>query len=373
MQIKLSHAELKAAASRMQGTVSDRTLSAIGLKAENNLLTITATDRVLAIYSKADCDIATEGTCFVSGKIFIDLTRELPDGVIALNTDDKYLHISSRGPTNFDMKIPLVTDITWHQPPVIETTNKATLPSDAVAYMVNQVQFCISQESPRAFGTVGFMHKIDGSSIRLVGTDGFRLSYCDIKTEIPAEFLAEGVCLSRRALNEIIRMCQDGDQHIAMSIDDTNSTIEIESSRTRLFIRLSAVRFPNYLGVLPTANLNLVKISRTQLQSMMRRVMLAADKSRALQLCFSSSSLTLRSKTVGSSEGLEQIEIKGYRGPDSELSVNGRYLADVFSAISGDTITVQFKTSQDPIVIVPEQDADICKALHVLVPIRENV
>jgi DNA polymerase III subunit beta len=372
MKIKLSHTELKAAASRMQGTVSDRTLSAIGLKAEKGLLTITASDRVLAIYSKADCDIIHEGNCFVSGKIFIDLTRELPDGVIALNTDDKFLHISSRGPTNFDMKIPLVTDVTWHQPPVIQTTNKGTLPSDAIAYMINQVQFCISQESPRAFGTVGFMHKIDDSNVRLVGTDGFRLSYCDINTDLPTEFLAEGICLSRRALNEIVRMCQDGDQKITMSIDSTNSTLEIETSRTRLFIRLSSVRFPNYLGVLPTANLNLVKLSRTQVQSMMRRVMLAADKSRALQLCFSNSSLTLKSKTIGSSEGLEQIELTGYKGPDSELSVNGRYLADVFSAISGETITVQFKSSEDPIVIVPEQDADICKALHVLVPIREN-
>jgi DNA polymerase III subunit beta len=373
MRAEVNFEELKRATLRLQGTVSDRSLSHVGISASNGQLLLTATDRVLSIYSKLPAKVIEEGVIFVPGKIFLDLSKELPTGTIRLIANNQQLEVEAESGTKFHMKIPLLNDLEWFNPPEFETPNQAIVETAALAYMINQVQFCISQESPRAFGTVGLLHKPENQRVRLVGTDGFRLSYCDIFLDAPESFLAEGICLSKRALNELLRLCQEGSEKILLRIDEGATTLEASTDECRIFVRLSAIRFPNYLGVLPTANLNLVKLSRAQVQNVMRRVMLAADKSRALQLSFSNSSLTLRSKTIGSSEGEESIDLDGYRGNQRDLSVNGRFLSDVFSAIAGDRITLQFKSSEDPIVIVPEEELPQCKSLHVLVPIRESV
>ena len=40
----------------------------------------------------------------------------------------------------------------------------------------------------------------DNDKLRLVGTDGYRLSYSEIAVQFPDLFLQNGVCLSKRAL-----------------------------------------------------------------------------------------------------------------------------------------------------------------------------
>ena len=64
--------------------------------------------------------------------------------------------------------------------------------------MIEQVQFCVAQDSPRNYGTVAFLHKPTKETCRLVGTDGFRLSYCEVQTPVPDSFLHNGVCLTKR-------------------------------------------------------------------------------------------------------------------------------------------------------------------------------
>ena len=132
------------------------------------------------------------------------------------------------------------------------------------------------------------------------------------------------------------------------------------------------MKYPNYLGVLPGFDLTPVKVSRPYLQSVTKRVLLAADKTRAIRLCFSDSSLTLRSRTIGSSEGKENIDLEEYQGGQRELAVNGKFLTDVFSTIGSDEIVLNFRTEDDPIVVIPKKEPESCHSMHVLVPIRES-
>src|SRR5690606_5916528 len=152
--------------------------------------------------------------------------------------------------------------------------------------------------------------KADPDKLRLVGTDGFRLSYCDLQLDLPEDFLKQGICLSKRTLLELKRMCQEGYENIRLSISADQTTLLASVQNYKLFSRLSAVKYPNYKGVLPTANLNPVKLSRQTLQSMTRRVLLAADKTHALRLHFDDHSLTLSSKNLGSSEGKESLDLR---------------------------------------------------------------
>ena len=374
MKIQISKNQLSMATSRVQGAITERSLAQIGLNAQATQLQVAATDRILAVYSTLGCEVMQPGTVFVPARLFSDVVKELPDGLVKLEQERAYLVITAGADDEFTMKLPIIDDLTWREPPELVSGNAAELPAPKLSYMIDQVQFCVAQESPRNYGSVGYLHKPTPEICRLVGTDGFRLSYCEVQTAMPDGFLGNGVCLSKRALAELQRMCGEGFETVRLSIADDETTLVAEVPDYRIFVRLSAVKYPNYMGVLPDKKMANVLVTRTHLANVVKRVLLAADKSKALQLSFSDSSLTLNSKTMGSSEGRETVPLVDYHGPRFDIAVNGKFLTDIFSTTESNELTLHFNeaSNEDPVVIVPRQEPLDCRSKHVLVPIKQT-
>lgn len=372
MKLKIKKEQLSLATTRSQGAISDRTLAYIGLKAAEDRLQIFVADRVLVVYSDHEAEVLTPGTAFVPARLFADVVRELPEGHVEIEASSQFLVITAGTQREFVIKLPLIDDKDWKDAPVVDSENFGELPCSKLHYVIDQVQFCVAQESPRNYGSVGYIHKPSSNTLRLVGTDGFRLSYSELTVELPKEFLEAGVCLSKRALNELQRMCSEGFESIKVSISDDKSILAAIAPGYQIYVRLSSVKYPNYLGVLPKDHLTPVQVSRPYLQSVTKRVMLAADKTRALRLSFNENSLTLKSRTLGSSEGQESIQLEDYQGGYRELAVNGKFLSDVFSTITSDEVILNVKSEGDPIVVVPNNEPQDCSSMHVLVPIRET-
>lgn len=372
MKIVIDKSDLNIATARSQGAISDRAMAQIGLKAVEDRLHVSVADRVLVIYSTLACEVLTPGDSFVPARLFSDVVRELPEGPVTLEKTDTFLVITAGTRGEFVMKLPRTDDREWRDPPVIDSDNFADLPSGKLHYMIDQVHFCVAQESPRNYGAVGFFHKPADGKLRLVGTDGFRLSFSEIAMDLPGTFLDSGVCLSKRALNEMQRMCSEGFENIRISISEDQTTLAAAAPDYQIYVRLSAVKYPNYQGVLPSNDLTPVEIARPYMQSVIKRVLLAADKTKAIRLCFSGDTLTMRSRTVGSSEGEEAVPLEDFSGEDRILTINGKFLNDVFSTISSTDVALSFKSEDDPIVLIPKKEPASCHSMHVLVPIRET-
>ena len=372
MRVKVDKAQLSTATARSQGAMTERNLAQIGFKAQNGTLQLTAADRVIAIYSSFECEVLEEGTVFVPAKLFSDVVRELPDGEVEFFEEPTQVVLVAGERREFTMKLPKIDDRAWQEPLQFEGAMDIALPCDKLAYIIDQVQFCVVTDSPRNYGSVGYLHRPTEKTMRLVGTDGYRLSYAEVEIDLPAEFLKNGVCLSKRALQELQKMCSEGFPELTLAIAPDQTTLEARLPGYQLFVRLSAVRYPNYYGVLPKNNHNAVRIQRPYLQNVAKRVLLASDKTRALQLCFSDYSLTLRSRTLGSSEGQESIALADYCEGDRELAINGKFLTDVFSTMSSDEVTINFGSDEDPVVLVPFTEPTSCHSMHVLVPIKES-
>lgn len=372
MRVKIEKSQLNIATSRSQGAISERNLAQFGFKAEDGQLHMSAADRVIAVYNSIDCEVLAEGVVFLPAKLFSDVVRELPEGTVELLMEDKHVVVIAGEKREFSMKIPRIEDRTWQAPPLLEASSEAILPTDKLSYVIDQVQFCVVPDSPRNYGSVGFIHRPKDTVLRLVGTDGYRLSYAEVELELPKDFLKNGVCLSKRALQELQRMCSEGFSELVLAVSADQSTLEAKVPGYQIFVRLSAVRYPNYYGVLPRSPLSAVKVQRPYLQNVAKRVLLASDKTKALQLCFSDYSLTLRSRTLGSSEGQESISLAEYSQGDRELAINGKFLTEVFSTMSSDEVTINFGSEEDPVVLVPFSEPASCHSMHVLVPIKES-
>ena len=371
MELKIHRNQLVQAAARIQGAISDRTFSQAGIRAEGDAVVISLTDRVLAIYSRHECEVMHTGHAFVPAKLFTDVVRELGLGPVRLRLTQSVLEVIAGEREEFHMKIPTVEQ-PWKELSPEPSLVRAELNSQKLQYMIDQVDFCVAHESTRNYASVAFFHKPDKGHLRIVGSDGYRLSYADIEADVPEGFLATGICLSKRALVELQRLAREGFDTVKLGLQEDQTTLVAEVPDYQIYIRLSSVKYPKYQGVLPSVQFTPVDVPRSMLQTVAKRVMLAADRTRALQLCFSNSSLTLSSKTVGSSEGKESILLTGYEGMEQELSVNGKFLTDVFATIPSDQVTLKFRGKEDPIVLVPKEEPTGCASMHVLVPIHES-
>jgi DNA polymerase III sliding clamp (beta) subunit (PCNA family) len=191
LQIKIDRNLLSLAMARVQGTMAERNLAHVGLNAKKGRLYVAAADQALAVFNDFPCEIQGEGVVFVPAKLFSDLARELPEGMVLLEKEPHNLKVSAGPNKEFTMKLPLIEEAQWRDSPTVEYENTATVPVTKLAYMIDQVGTCIAVDSPRNYGTVAFMHRptTDKSSLRLVGTDSFRLSFCDIRVDMPDAFL----------------------------------------------------------------------------------------------------------------------------------------------------------------------------------------
>ena len=359
---------------KVQGALGEKNLAHIALRASNGEIHVSAADRIVAIYVSSEAKTSKEGDCFVAAKLFSDVVRELPQEEISIEAKNSFLYIRSLGETSFLMKLPQVSGLKWPKAPEMEEGPPSIqLPSDRLAYMLEQAGFCIAQESPRNYASVGYLHTPSEGELRLVGTDGFRLSYCSVKTEgLEKGFLGKGITLSKRALNELLKLCYEPEGKVSFSISHAGSVALAEVPGYKVYILLSAVKYPNYRSVLPKKLTKKIKVSRPVMQAMARRLLLAADKTRALLLSFSDLTLKLSSKTLGSTEGHENIEIKGYTGDSCELALNGKYLTDIFSTAASDNLVISFASEEEAVSFAAESEPEGCLSEHILVPIRES-
>lgn len=372
MRIQTDKQSLHKGTSRLQGAITERSLAHIGIRSGEQQLILTSADMVLSAFCHISCEVLNPGELFVPAKLFSEVVRELPEGVVHLEVDGAYLNVVAGPGDQFLMKIPLIQDQPWQDPPQMKISDSCHFSCVDLAYMIDQIQFCVLQDSPRNFGTVAYFHRVEKQNWRLVGSDGFRLSYCQAKqTEISEKFLDEGVCLTKRTLGELSKICREGHEKVKISISEDRYTLIAELPDYQVFVRLSAVKYPNYKSVIAQQGKYEVSIDRKTLLEGSRRIMLAADKSKSIRLKFAEGLLEIISRTLGGSEGREKISIQDFDG-DVSLSINGKYLMDVVSTSGSERLILKFSNEDSPMMILPVDEPSGCQSLHLFLPIKET-
>jgi DNA polymerase-3 subunit beta len=375
MKLCIQRELLNQATLRIQGVLQERSQAFVAIRAHgSHAVEFAAMDRAFAIFSQFVAEVSEPGFIVIQAKLISELVKELPDGPVLLSTMGKHLLIESRVSSEFAMKIPLIEDQVWQEPPSQTQESFAEIPSVKFSYMIEQVQFCVTADSTRTYGTVAYLHRPHGQVCRLVGTDGYRLSYCEVEGILPEDFLKNGVSLCKRSLSELHRMCQEGFEKIKLSLSQDETTLLAQVPDYQLYMRLTQIKYPSYYAVIPKKKMENVIVNRLQLHSTARRVLLASDKSKALHLSFQHAALTLNSKNTGCHEGKETLQLPGYQSEPFEVAINGKYLMDVFTTVESESLNLQFnpESSEAPIVIEPRNELAECRSKHVLVPIKQH-
>lgn len=364
MEFKIKRTDFLEALARTQTVVEKKNtmpvLSNILLDAQKSGLQIMATDLEVAVLLQVAAQISTEGKITVPCRSLHDIVREITDEEvrITLKEGDR---IEVRAGTSL-FKIPGLSAQEFPSFPKVEGKS-VELPCAPFVRMIDKTAFSMSVDETRHNLAGLCFEKNDDDQIRMVATDGHRLSLVDQ----PADAKSLGkvkVIIPRKGVAELKKMVsQEGSFELAVG---TKNLCARKGNET-LYVRLIDGDFPDYNRVIPKSNDKQVLLPKEKFVGALRRVsLLANERSRGVVMSFSEGKLEVSINNPDLGEAREEMEAD-YKGDKITVGFNAKYFLDVLQAISDDVVQIMLQNDLSPCIISAKKDAGF---LCVIMPMR---
>lgn len=345
-------------------------LSNILLSAEEDgTLRLSATDLYLGVSSTVKAEVSQAGTIAVSARTLFDIVKNLPEGEVTWTVGENQAAEIRCGKVRY--KIPGMPGDDFPPLPNPGEAEFAELDSDLLGGLIAHTQFSMSSDDTRPH-LAGALFEGDGKIVRMVTTDGHRLSKAEVKQRDGATMLNFSMLVPNKGISELKRLIEDAkadkEAKPTVGICTTGGNAFFKRDDIQLSVKLADEQFPPYAKVIPSQKGNKVRMGRSQIIEALRRISLVAnDKSGGVRLQIVAGSLKITSENPDVGEGSEEIDID-YAGEDVTIGFNARYLLDALSCLTSDDVCLEISGELDPGVVKPEsEDVDF---VGVIMPMR---
>lgn len=334
-------------------------LSNILIEVVDSGIWIYATDLNIGIKGFYKASVKTKGKFTVNARKLFDIVRELPDADINVSQKSGGKRKEPE-PESAELWINLSCGNYKTRLSGLPVDEFPAFPSYGEDYlvkfepsqlkdMVKKTIFSISSDETR-YTLNGTLLEADENTIKMVSTDGHRLSY--IKNENPKTVEKKiNVIIPQKTTSELLKLVEDGEEAVLFSIYENHVVFKKEN-----FVLVSRVidgQFPNYDVVLPKNNDKRVILNKDVLIHALKRVSLLSDeKSKMVKFNIDKDNIELISDTAGIGEAKEKIDVK-YDGEGLSIGLNARYLLDIMSAVDSDEIFFDIKDPVSPTLFMP--------------------
>ena len=337
MEFTIAAPELHKVLQMVQSIVEKRTtmpiLSNVLLSANQDSLRVSATDLEITAALEVPAKVSKKGSTTVNAKVFGDLVKELPEGVVQIKLGDAERLEITAGATK--LKIVGVSADEYPALPGLGFEVKTRIEAQQLLEMIQKTTHAMSTDETRynLNGLCFEMHqagkKTDGV-LRLVATDGHRLSL--ISRACGQIDLRERIIVPRKGVMEIRKILESTSGDIGVAFEE--GFLVLQNQLAKVSIRLIDGEFPDYNQVLPKEDGVNAKMSVKQLSQALRRVaLLVTDKNKCVRFDFSKGRLRLSSASPELGEASDELEIE-YSGKPLSVGFNAKYLADFASALN---------------------------------------
>lgn len=357
--LELSDALLKVS----KGTSTRTTnpiLEGIKLTADEDHLTLSATDLELSIEKTIRAEVKIEGQTVVPGKLFAEYVKKLSNEQIELNLSDKNLlnikytdsvgKIQCLNPQEFPtIKQPDFNDY-------FEITQK-----DFKA-LINKSIFAVAVEDTRPI-LKGVKLEIANGIVTAVALDGYRLALA--KKNITNTTSNFNIIVPARSLSEISKLLEDSDEVVRVFIQKNHLMIELDS--TKIITRLLDGEYLNYRQIIPQNFNTTLILNKEQLEDAIERASLLSriDKNNMIRFDITDKVMVLSSKSdLGDIK--ENITIS-LTGNDLTIAFNARYFSEALRSVTDDFLKLSFVSSVGPCIITSNESDEF---LFLILPVR---
>jgi DNA polymerase-3 subunit beta len=336
------------------------------IETKDNGICITATDLEIGIKGQYQGEIKKPGNITLSAKKLYEVVKELPEKDVSFRMkENQWVEIKS-GKSVFT--IMGASAETFPSFPAYEEEEFMALEKSVLREMIDKTIFAVSTDESRYNLTGVFFTKHkeeEDQKMRMVATDGYRLSLIDrtLKTEIPE--LEKGILLPRKGLAELSRLLEEEGEQVWIKLKNNNLIIKKEN--VVLIMRLLDAEFPDYNQVIPAQTKRHIRMKRSHLLESLKRVsILSSEKTKGVKFHFGENLLELSSYNPDYGEAKEEISVE-YRGEDLTAGFNYRFILEVLNILTSEEIIMDFEDGVSPAVIRPANDE---KHTCVVMPMR---
>lgn len=313
-------------------------LAMVRLVADGTNLQATATDLDVTITGS----IPADGTlsCCVDAKLLSGIVAKAGADV-TMEHDGNTLTVKS-GRSRFKLPTLPVEDF----PDMASGDFAATFEADLSSAFAS-VAFAISTEETRYYLNGVYLEPTAATA-----TDGHRLAHTAV--QLPA---FEPIIIPRKTVS----LWPKGSANVSLS----SRMVRVQTADLTLTSKLIDATYPDYQRVIPQNNDKHVLVDKAAMQAAVARVAtVSTDRSRAVKLDIAPGQIALSVR--GDAEATDAVEAD-YSGEPIEIGFNSAYLAEILSAVPGDTVRIALNDAGSPTLFTAP---DVDGVVTVLMPMR---
>src|SRR5262249_53487699 len=295
------------------------------------------------------------------GRLLVEVARSLPDGPVSLELRESERDVEiTAGSSKFHLRTLPADDF----PKFPESDqDPVELPAPALRETINRVARAASRDEARPVLT-GVLVMVEEDELTMVATDSYRLAVKRTKldTKVPERLEANVPARALRELARLIGAAEDDSLRVWLTRDHALFGV----GQVSLPPGLIDGQFPNPSQLLPESFEHEVKLPRTDLLEVTRRVSQLAQRNAALRLSFSDGELVVSAETPDLGDAREALPAP-YAGELLEIGFNPEFVRDGLESIDEDEVVFKLISPLRPGLLEPSGDADFS---YLVMPLR---
>lgn len=337
-------------------------LECILITAANGEIKLTANDMELGIETVIRGEIKENGVIAIDAKLFSDIVRKLPDSIVSIETDEKYITKIICDKANFNLIGKSGEDFSYL--PNVEKDKFITISQFTLKEIIRQTIFSIADNDNNKIMT-GELFEIDKNMMKVVSLDGHRISIRNI--ELRQEYPYLKVIVPGKTLNEISKILS-GEVEKVVNIYFTQNNIVFEFDNTVVVSRLIEGEYFNVDQMLSGEYETKIVVDKKDIIECIDRatLLIKENDKKPVIISIDDRSLELKiNSTIGSMN--ESIDIEK-TGNDIMIGFNPKFLIDALRVIDDEKISLYFMNSKAPCFIRDDNN----KYVYLILPVNFN-
>lgn len=362
MKFTIKKSDIADVLSKLQGLTSRKSNLAITesvlIRSNDSKISIAATDLETGFEGSYEANIEREGVVALNSKKLFEIVRTFPSDEIYLNeVENRWVKI---GNNKVEYNIVGMNPQDFPEIPQIEEIDFFEVQSHDFRKMIEKnavIGFSGEEKRAHIMGiNLEVFENNDGNGIRMVATDGKRLSMVDYPHYEEVLGLSRGqkILIPKKGLWEASKFLNaEGVVKIAVR----ENQFIIKKDREILIISLLEGDFPEYGDLLETDDeTHEIVMDREAFKMMLKRMtILTSDDYKGVIFKFKKGMLFIEAANPDIGESWEEMEID-FSGDPIEVAFNPHFFIDSLNAIEDEQLLLRIRDEGHPCLLQGEND-----------------